>query len=124
MPARVMVIEDDKDIRRNMKRLLESEGYAVDLAENGQMALDVLATASTLPAVIILDLMMPVMDGFQFREQQEKIARIAAIPVAIMTADGRIDEKRLRTKASSALKKPADADEILKVVAQYCLKAN
>jgi CheY-like chemotaxis protein len=122
MEANVLVVEDDKDIRRNLKRLLESEGYTVDLAENGQVALDFLAAAVRLPSVIILDLMMPVMDGFEFRRQQGQIERIAGIPVAIMTADGRIDEKRAATEASAAFKKPADVDEILRVVGHFCRK--
>lgn len=122
MLAKILVVEDDKDIRRNLKRLLESEGYVVDLAENGKAALEVLHTASDLPSLIILDLAMPVMDGFQFREEQVKVPRISSIPVAIMTADGRVDDKRIRTKANAALKKPADVEEILKLVASFCQK--
>ncbi len=117
---RILIVEDDRDIRRNLKDLLEFEGYLVDLAENGQVALDFLNAATDLPTAIILDLMMPVMDGFQFREHQENIPRIADIPVAIMTADGHIDEKKLRTGALAALRKPADADAILSVLEQLC----
>jgi CheY-like chemotaxis protein len=116
MSTKVLIVEDDKDIRRNLKSLLESEGYVVEVAENGQVALDLLNTAVDLPSVIILDLMMPVMDGFQFREKQILNARIASIPVAIMTAGGQVDEKKIRTGVSAALKKPADVDEILSVV--------
>lgn len=122
MQDQILVVEDDKDIRKNLKRLLESEGYAVDVAENGQIALDVLKGAATLPAVIVLDLMMPVMDGFEFREHQQSTARIANIPVLIMTADGRCDEKKIRAKAAAALRKPADADDILRIVGELCKK--
>lgn len=117
MTASVLIVEDDKDIRKNLKRLLESEGYAVTVAENGKVALENLQAAAELPDLILLDLTMPVMDGFQFREEQEKIVRLAGIPVAIMTADGRLDDKRILTKASAALRKPANADDILKMVA-------
>jgi CheY-like chemotaxis protein len=120
MSAKILVVEDDKDIRRNMQKLLESEGYAVELAENGQVALDSLQTATELPAVIILDLMMPVMDGFQFRDRQERDVRLAAIPVVIMTADGHIDEKKAQAGALAGLRKPADVDEILAVIGQIC----
>jgi CheY-like chemotaxis protein len=118
MAARILVIEDDKDIRKNLKALLESEGYTVDLAENGQIALDLLNKSTDLPDLIILDLMMPVLDGFQFRDAQEKIARIAVIPVVIMTADGHTDEKKYKVGAKAALRKPADVEAILTMVKQ------
>lgn len=114
----ILLVEDDEDIRRNMKSLLEDEGYRVELAENGQLALDYLNSSPKLPAMIILDLMMPVMDGFQFRQIQQGDARLGHIPVAIMTADGHIDEKRLRTRANAALRKPADIEDILDVVSR------
>lgn len=120
MANRILLVEDDKDIRKNMKRLLESEGYSVDLAENGQVALDHLLLATELPQLIILDLMMPVMDGFEFREKQATYPQLAKIPVAIMTADGRIDEKKYRTGAQMAIRKPADIADILKMVRQIC----
>jgi CheY-like chemotaxis protein len=113
---KVLIVEDDRDIRKNLKILLESEGYVVDLAENGQVALDLLQTIAVLPSMIILDLMMPVMDGFQFRDQQKKHPRFANIPVAIMTADGHIEEKKVKTQADAALRKPANIDDILDLV--------
>lgn len=120
MTKKILVVEDDRDIRRNMQWLLESEGYFVELAENGQVALDKLQTANDLPGLIILDLMMPVMDGFQFREAQESDSRLAPIPVAIMTADGHVEEKKTRVGARAALRKPPDIDAILKIVEELC----
>ncbi len=122
MSARVLVVEDDKDIRRNVVQLLELEGYAVEAAGNGLEALTALQGAQVLPSVIILDLMMPVMDGFQFREEQNKQPQLAKIPVIIMTADGRTDEKRMRAGAVAALRKPADVDAILNLVSKFCAK--
>lgn len=113
---KILVIEDDRDIRRNLKDLLESEGYFVVVADNGQTALDLLAQPADLPSAILLDLMMPVMDGFQFREQQAKITRIAGIPVVVMSADNRLDEKKHILRAAHALKKPLDIDMILELV--------
>jgi CheY-like chemotaxis protein len=118
---KVLIVEDDRDIRKNLKILLESEGYSIELAENGQVALEFLHSVTDLPSLIILDLMMPVMDGFQFRELQQRNPRLANIPVAIMTADGHIDEKKLRTQATAALRKPADVDDILKLVKKLCV---
>jgi len=113
---KILVVEDDKDIRRNMQLLLESEGYTVEVAENGQVALDLLIRGSFIPTLIVLDLMMPVMDGFEFREAQEKVAAIAKIPVVIMTADGHVEEKKQRVGAVAGLKKPANIDDILDMV--------
>jgi CheY-like chemotaxis protein len=121
MPKSILIVEDDRDIRKSLKRLLESEGYSVSSAENGQAALDHLSQAVDLPALIILDLMMPVMDGFQFREAQLKNERLSSVPVAIMTADGHLEEKKLRSAANAALKKPADIDSILSVVKQFAV---
>ncbi len=121
MPSKkILIIEDDRDIRRLLKRLFEAYGYAVDQAENGQVALEILRSNPELPAVIILDLMMPVMDGFQFREEQLKIASVAGIPVVILTADGCIDEKRVKVGAHAALRKPADAEVLMGVVKRFC----
>jgi CheY-like chemotaxis protein len=120
MSATILVVEDDKDIRKNMNRLLKSEGYFVVLAENGQVALDYLNGAAILPQLIILDLMMPIMDGFQFRTIQQADSRFADIPVIIATADGHPDEKRMRTGARDAIRKPADIETILRAVKQVC----
>ncbi|HMH17636.1 MAG TPA: response regulator [Burkholderiales bacterium] len=120
MVIRVLVIDDDIDIRRNLRRLLESEGYEVALCEHGQLALDYLNAATVLPNLMILDLMMPVMDGFEFRKRQQEIPRLAHIPLIIMTADGRIDEKMIRTSAQVSVRKPADIDTILHAVKQVC----
>jgi CheY-like chemotaxis protein len=117
---KILVVEDDRDIRKNMKLLLESEGYEVTLAENGRLALDYLEGAPLLPDAIILDLTMPVMDGFEFREAQLIDARLASIPVGIMTADGRVDEKRLRVRAAEGLRKPASLDDILEMAERLC----
>ncbi len=114
--AKILVVEDDIDIRRNMQRLLEGEGYIVILAENGQVALEHLQSTEELPSVILLDLMMPVMDGFEFREAQGQVSKLAKIPVIILTADGHIDEKRIRTGAAAALRKPTSIEVILDTI--------
>ena len=116
MSKTVLIVEDDPDIRMNLEELLDSEGYHVYVAENGQVALDVLASKNPLPNLIILDLTMPVMDWFQFRERQLADSRFKEIPIAIMTADGHVDDKRLRTKAAAGLHKPADIYAILEMV--------
>jgi CheY-like chemotaxis protein len=123
MATEILIVEDDADLRRNMKKLFESEGYKVFLAEDGQVAMDYLNSTSHLPSVILLDLTMPIMDGFQFRKAQEQVSRLSEIPVVIMTTDTNIEEKRIRIGARAALRKPASIDSILETVERVVLKA-
>lgn len=121
---KILVIEDDNDIRRNMKVLLESEGYEVEVAANGKEGLQVLDGATALPALIILDLMMPVMDGFEFRHEQQRSSKYAKIPVVIMTADGHVREKQTKLQAEAGIPKPPDIDLVLRVTTEVLAKAN
>lgn len=70
--------------------------------------------------MILLDLMMPVMDGFQFRAEQEKDERLAQIPVLLMTADSNAEIKAMEIGAKGYLRKPVSADTFVKVAEKYC----
>ena len=98
--------------------LLEGEGYAVETASNGAEALACLD--SSCPSVILLDLMMPVMTGDEFRQRQLADKRFARIPVICMTAahDGR--ERAERLHADDYLQKPVDCEILLNAVRAYC----
>lgn len=116
----ILVIEDDKDILEVLKDLLESEGYQVVTAENGQEGLDRLNAARSLPGLILVDLMMPIMDGFQFREQQKQHPKYKHIPVVVMSADGQVEQRKERVGVRVFLKKPLDMDVVLKTISfQY-----
>jgi CheY-like chemotaxis protein len=119
MNGSVLVVEDDEDIVENLKLLLEGEGLRVECAANGLAALEALAHADPLPSVILLDLMMPVMDGFEFREAQLADPRIAAVPVVLMTADGHLTEKSARMKADGGINKPFDIADLVGLVARF-----
>jgi DNA-binding response OmpR family regulator len=108
--VRVLIVEDEQDIRESLGELLEAEGFVVSQAENGRHALDSLAEAPALPAVILLDLMMPIMDGEQFRREQLADARLAQIPIVIMSAARDIAEVGERMQAFAVLKKPMSID--------------
>lgn len=116
MTSKILIVEDDKDIRRHLKRLLEIEEYEVECAENGKVALELLGEMIELPSVIILDLMMPIMDGVHFRKAQLKAERLAAIPVIIMSADTQAEAKATQISADGLLRKPADIELILAMV--------
>lgn len=119
MTGTILVVEDDADIVDGVRMLLESEGYHVYVAPNGRAALEVLAHADPLPSVILLDLMMPVMNGFEFRKAQLADPRIAAVPVVLMTADSEAAEKTRRIGAAGVLGKPFNLDELLRVVGRF-----
>jgi CheY-like chemotaxis protein len=108
--VRVLIVEDEKDIRESLGELLEAEWFVVSQAENGRAALDSLSESAVLPQVILLDLMMPIMDGEQFRREQLADERLAHIPIVIMSAARDIDEVGARTQAFAVLKKPMSID--------------
>jgi len=110
----VLVVDDDPDIRDALGRVLELEGYQVRFAENGKDALDKLES-SPRPSVILLDLMMPVMNGLDFLERLRANARIAETPVIIASA---FREMASRAPAQAILTKPLDLDVLLENVAR------
>jgi CheY-like chemotaxis protein len=113
----VFIVEDDVDTREMIGRFLELEGFAVETAANGRQALDRL-DAGTRACVILLDLMMPVMDGWEFRRQQIRHAALAKIPVIVFSAAGR--ERMRQIDANDYLAKPVDLDELLQRVSRFC----
>jgi CheY-like chemotaxis protein len=116
----VLVVEDDVDILRAIVQVLQDEGIAVRAAENGRVALAMLREPSaTLPCVILLDLMMPVMDGQEFRAAQLRDPALAPVPVIVLTADGNAVEKAALMNGANALRKPVELETLLATVAPY-----
>ena len=113
----ILVVEDDQDLRESLCEALEMEGYVVVPTENGQAALRHLATGAR-PCVILLDLMMPVMDGWTFRQEMMKDPSLAAIPVVVMTA---ATPTRVASIAAEAiLRKPLHMDRVVGIVQDHC----
>lgn len=115
----ILIIEDDRDIRESLQELLEDHGHRVLCAEHGQQALEILRSERQRPRLILLDISMPVMDGFAFRAAQLADPALAAVPVIVMTADGRVEESRKRIGCAHALRKPMEAQDLLALVAAY-----
>lgn len=116
----IMIVEDAEDIQVLLQGLFLSEGYDVECVSNGAQALETLRSGKKLPKVILLDLSMPVMDGYRFREEQEKDAALAEIPIVLMTAAGDPQSRALKIGAQASLKKPfADVDTILNTVGGF-----
>jgi CheY-like chemotaxis protein len=117
--AQVLVVEDDSDIRETVAELLVEEGYGVHTANSGLEALDHLSAAGSLPDVVLLDLMMPVMDGWTFYDQLQKEPRWAALPIVVISADANVHEKAARLRPVACLRKPVGIDELLTVVGRF-----
>lgn len=113
---RILVVEDDQDIRDSLQQVLELEGYQVSSAANGKEGLEALAS-SAKPCLILLDLMMPVMNGWEFLAVQHGDSRLAAIPVIVVSAAG---DRARSTEANGYLKKPIDLKLLLEMVHRYC----
>ncbi|CAN5697272.1 hypothetical protein BH18ACI5_BH18ACI5_11660 [soil metagenome] len=116
-PPTVLIVEDDQDTREMLTSFLQLEGYLTETATNGREALDRLA-GGIKANVIVLDLMMPVMDGWQFRRRQTADAQLAKIPTIVVSAAGR--DRMAQISADAYLAKPIDMDELLSRVSQFC----
>jgi len=115
----VLVVDDDDDLRESFRDVLEDEGYRVLTASNGYEALRTLRSEPP-PSVILLDLMMPVMNGWQFRTAQQLNPELANIPVVIVTAGLNIDAATRDLAAHRCLKKPVSVEELLDAVQPLC----
>lgn len=107
----ILLVEDDEIVRRAIQMVLEWEGYQVECASNGQEALDTLRGGSR-PALILLDVMMPVLDGEQFRQEQLRDPRIASIPVIVVSAASFAEA----VNAVHHIHKPFEVQELLDAI--------
>jgi CheY-like chemotaxis protein len=115
----VIVVEDDGDIREDVADVLRDEGYEVLTAENGYEALTRLRESSKT-CVILLDLMMPVMDGVEFRETQLRDPELAKVPVIVLSGAANARQKAADLKAVDILVKPFKLNALLEAVRKVC----
>lgn len=115
----VLVVDDDAAIRETMTAILADEGYAVVAAANGAEALDRLRASGARPCVILLDLMMPVMNGNQFFSEQQRDPELATIPVVLLSADPNVREKA-RAFGGDYLAKPVRIERVLDAIERHC----
>jgi CheY-like chemotaxis protein len=113
----VLLVDDDLDIREILPETLTELGFDVVTAANGLEALRMVGQLLVRPSVILLDLMMPVMDGYGFLEERAKKPEIASIPVAIITAGHGIDKVRIGDQAP-IIWKPFDVPHLVSVLHQ------
>ena len=115
----ILIVEDDAPIREMLELVLEEEGYAVQSAANGQEALAILQTLPKLPKLILLDLMMPVMDGWTFRQKQLADPTLMNVPVVVLSAAYELPRQATNIRAASFLAKPVNIAELVATVAHH-----
>lgn len=112
----IVVVDDDGDLREAVLEALQDEGYRTMGYSNGREALEGLRNSSP-PALILLDLMMPTMNGWQFRSEQSSDPQLAQIPVVVMTASRQFDPKSI--DAVEYVLKPLSLETLLATVKKY-----
>lgn len=115
MSHRVLVVEDEENVRESVAALLEVEGFEVVTADNGAQALSVLRNEPPV-SLIFLDLMMPQMDGWAFRARQLNKADIRDIPVVVLSGAKKIDKEVENMEPDAVLRKPVSIQELLDVI--------
>ena len=113
-PHVVLVVDDDPDILEALSEILEAEGFEVRRARNGREALERLEPEP--PHLVLLDLMMPVMDGWEFAQQLKKRAYAARVPLIVLSADRNVGSKASDIGAVGHLAKPFELAELLDMV--------
>src|SRR5438128_1305372 len=118
MAQPVLIVDDDADVRDAMEFLLRSEGYRTVTAADGDDALTKLR-AGLEPCLILLDLMMPWKDGFQFRQEQMRDPRLSAIPVVVLSGRHQPEIDAPLLNAAAYVQKPVDPATLLPLIAQH-----
>jgi CheY-like chemotaxis protein len=116
--ATILVVDDDPDVRTLLEAYLQTAGYEVVTASNGQDALRRLSDAQ--PSLILLDLMMPVMDGEEFLRHQKRQPAVRDIPVVCLSARHDAKQAASRMGLADCLGKPFDLDAVLTAVRRHC----
>ncbi len=117
--GQVLIVEDDSDLREALSQILADEGYGVSSAEHGRAALEWLRDGSR-PCLILLDLTMPVMNGWQFREEQKQDPTLASIPVVVISAGANLAQQIVSLEIHDYIRKPIQLGQLLATVQRYC----
>ena len=117
----ILVIEDSVDLRNGLFEVLRGEGYAAETAATGREALDKLR-AGFQPCIILMDLMMPEMNGFEFRTAQLADPELATIPLIAYSGVDDLATHAKQLRANAFIRKPAEISAIMSLVREHCLK--
>jgi two-component system, OmpR family, response regulator MprA len=114
--SKVLIVEDDEDLSAGLRQTLEEEGYTVETARDGIEALEALSRGEA-PFIILLDLMMPRMDGWQFLSEWRDRGQATRIPIVLLSGVGAIPDA---PGVADFLRKPVTAEKLLRCVRRYC----
>ena len=112
----ILFVEDDLDIRETLTEILREEGWLVEAAGHGRAALEALRSDRPLPRVILLDLMMPIMNGWQFRAEQLADTKLERVPVVVISAASNIQQTAAALGAAGFVRKPVVLEELLRAL--------
>jgi CheY-like chemotaxis protein len=116
----VLVVDDDPDVRESLQHVLGIHGHPVATAADGAEAMELLRRLRRRPCVILLDLMMPGMNGFEMRAELEADPDLAQIPVVVITGAGVLVEERASSLPNEVLRKPFELKALLSTVRRFC----
>lgn len=119
IPGGILIVEDDADLREALSDVLRDAGYAVTGAADGQEALDLLRRDGR-PSLILLDLTMPGMNGWQFRAEQRRDPDLSGIPVVVLSAGEHLAEKMGSLGIDDFVQKPIALANLLRKIERYC----
>lgn len=117
--AAVLLVEDELDIREDLAYLIENHGHRVETAANGREALQKLHALEP-PCMIVLDLMMPLMDGWTFRAELLKDPALATVPVVLISGVTNLQKEAASLDAVGFVPKPIDLDKLYALIDQHC----
>jgi CheY-like chemotaxis protein len=120
----VLVVDDDDDLRETVEALLRARGHCVATACDGKEALDWLRTGVAEPCLVLLDLMMPGMNGFELRSLMCSDPALASIPVVVITGAGVLADRRAADLNAEVLQKPVELPALLGMVSRFCRARN
>ncbi|MGZ3449810.1 MAG: response regulator [Polyangiales bacterium] len=117
---RVLVVEDDLDVRLSLAEVLADNDYEPILVSNGREALNHLRTQREKPRLILLDVMMPVMDGSTFRAEQLSDPELRSIPVVVLSAHADVEAAAKAMSVTHFMRKPVDLDDLIATLRKFC----
>jgi CheY-like chemotaxis protein len=115
----LLLVDDDCELRETLKEFLALQGYIVQGASNGSEALQLCRGSDTPPELILLDLMMPVLDGWGFLGERGKDPRLASIPVVMVSGSSGIERKAKEAGATAVITKPVEPHALLEMIGRF-----